>query len=105
MTEAEAIKFLRSCERFWLWRKNLTAGEVIRRIRRSCFSMIGITLFILYMASFHLANLNGVGFGHYFNIFLLAYCFSMSGLSIWLLIRLRQIRRVLGYSQIINHKS
>jgi hypothetical protein len=105
MTEVEAIKFLRNCERFWLWRKNLTAGEVIRRTKRSCCSMIGITLFILYMASFRVANLNGIGFGHYFNIFLLVYCFSMSGLSIWLLIRLRQIHRVLGYPQIVNPKS
>jgi hypothetical protein len=105
MTEIEAISFLRKCERFWLWRKNLTAGEVIRRTRRNCFSTFVITLIILTTAAPRLVNLNGVGFGHYFNIFLLAYSFLMSGLSIWLLIRLRQICRVLGYSQIVNPKS
>jgi hypothetical protein len=105
MTEAEAIKFLRNCERFWLWRKNLTADEVIRRTRRNCFSTFAITLIILTTATEHLGNLNKGGFGHYYNIFLLAYCFPMIGVSIWLLIRLRQVRRVLGYSQIVNRKS
>jgi hypothetical protein len=98
MTEAEAIKFLRSCERFWLWRKNLTAGEVIHRTRKSCFLTIAITLTILSTEALCLPKANGVGFRYYFSIFLLAYCFLTGGLSIWLLIRLRQIRRTLGYS-------
>jgi hypothetical protein len=105
MTEAEAIQFLRKCERFWLGRKNLTVGEVIRKTRQNCFSIIALMLPCLFIATSQLAKAGEIGFWHYLNISLIAFSFMMIGLSTWLLIRLRQVRQVLSHSQIGNPKS
>jgi hypothetical protein len=93
MTETQALNFLRKVEKIWLWRKNLSAGQVIRQSRNNCFSIIGLSLAAVFIAPRHIVN--DIGFWRYVNIVLVVYCFIATGISIWLLIRLRQAQRSL----------
>ena|SRR5215469_12415562 len=92
MTEAEAIKFLQKCERYWLWQKNLAPTQILSKSWNGCLSAMKATPFLLIRGVFHIFE----GRWDCLDTIALAYVFLVFGVTTWLLLRLKEVRCVMN---------
>jgi hypothetical protein len=90
VTETQAHEFLSWCKRRWLWLKNIGEVETMQKTKRSAVALIFQTLMLLAISASTFFS-----WSVYLKIALLIFCLLTFSVSTWLLVRLRQARRVL----------
>jgi hypothetical protein len=102
MTETEAHAFVARWNRIILPRRMRTEYETIREVRQrllivmiGTFLLVSISLWISIRFPQIIGKMSIAG----------VFNFSLFAFSIWQILRLRQARRVLDQSQIVNPKS
>jgi hypothetical protein len=92
MTEAEAIKFLQKCERYWLWQKNLAPTQIFAKTWNGCLSAMTSAPCLLIRGVFHIFENRW----DCLDTIALAYVVLVFGVASWLLLRLKEVRRVMN---------
>ena len=107
MSEAQAHQFLSKCESRLLWRKVADENEVIEIINRNFRGVVLLGMFSLSLATWNFLSSKRDAIDNFFLVLIAIFAVLMVGFSIWILIRMRQVRHVLGLecSQIVNQKS
>jgi hypothetical protein len=102
MTETEAHAFVARWNRIIFPRRARTEIETIREVRWRLFLVMFFTFLLVSMflcISIRIPQISGkMSIAGVFN-------FSLFVFSVWQILRLRQARRVLDQSQIVNQKS
>jgi hypothetical protein len=102
MTEAQAQQFVARWNRMIFPRRVRTEIETIREVRRRLFLVMFFTFLLVSMflwISIRIPQIGGkMSIAVVFN-------FSIFAFSVWQTLRLRQARRILDQSQIVNQKS
>jgi hypothetical protein len=100
MTEIEAHQFIERCRRkMYPWRAKTEAQAALGMQKFS----IGFAGGIFFGIMTEISETRQVGF--YSELALMVFLFSTFCFFFWLASKLHRARQVIGYSQIVNHKS
>jgi hypothetical protein len=97
VTETEAIKFLQNRRREMVSTRHLSIGEVISRFKDQSIAVMFFGLMLIVFAPINISKVQS-NYWLCLKIFELVIGLTMMGLSVWRFIRLRQVRRALGYA-------